>query len=181
VHAGAAGQIAHRIGNIGIGIIDHMVAAERCGDFGFFIAAGGADHGGAQMLCPLAENVADAAGGGMHQYPVAGLNRVGAAAEVPGGQAAHHDRGGGGIVDTARQVQQTLGGHQPLFGVAAGTADAVGHPLAGDKAFDAGAGGGDHAGAFAAQYDRQIAEREAIAVAGALLDLGKIDADGGLL
>ena len=111
------------------------------------VAADGADHGGAEMLGPLAEDQADAAGRGVEQDGVAGLDLIGLADQVLRRQALQHHRRGGLVVDAVGQLQQAVGRDQPRFGIGAERRRAIGDAIAGLQVGDPGADFLDHAGA----------------------------------
>ena len=58
------------------------MAPVGAGEVGLLLAADGADHGSAQVVGPLAQDQADAAGGGMDQDHVAGRDRIGPPQQV---------------------------------------------------------------------------------------------------
>ena len=106
-----------------------MVAAILLGERGLLVVADGAEHGGAEMLCPLADDQPDPAGRGMDQDRLAGLHRMGAADQVPGGHALQHHRRGLLVGDPGRHRHQPVGRHDPRLAVGAerpaGISDAV--------------------------------------------------------
>ena len=59
------GDALHPLHEILFVVIDDMIAAMGLREFGFGWAADGADHGGAELLHPLASDQADTAGGGV--------------------------------------------------------------------------------------------------------------------
>ncbi len=69
-----------------------MGGAMRPRQFGLLLAGHHADHGGAEVLRPLAQDQPDAAGRGMHHDRVAGLHREGAPDQVLRGQPLQHHR-----------------------------------------------------------------------------------------
>ena len=62
-----------RVGDVLARVEDDVVAAVGAGQLGLRVARDGADHGQAQQLGPLGDDQADAAGGGVQQDGVAGL------------------------------------------------------------------------------------------------------------
>ncbi len=143
-----------------------MVAAIGLGQLGLVLRSDGADHGGAEMLAPLPEDLADAAGRGMHQDGLAGLHPVGAAQEILRRQSLQQHRRRGPVVDPGRQLDQPLGGEQASLGIGAHRPRAIAgaiarlelaHPLAHRL---------DHAGGLEADARRQRERIEAAAVIG---------------
>ncbi len=126
-HALAAGDLAHAWRKIVVA--QHVVAAVGAGDFGLVVAADRADHGGAEMLGPLADDQADAAGRGVDHDGVAGLHLVGGVEEIARGHAADHHRGRGAFVDAGWQFDDACGRRDPRLGIgvvgAADRSDAV--------------------------------------------------------
>ena len=121
----------------------------RLGEPGLVCAADGADDGRAEMLRPLAEDEADAAGGGVDQDDVAGFDRVGAAHQVLRGHALEHHRRRLLLRDVVGQPDQALGREQPRLGIGPqiGPLDpGIGHAVAGLDDGDVFAHGLDHAG-----------------------------------
>ena len=96
-----------------------MVAAMSLGEFGFFVAADGADDRRAQRLGPLARDEADAAGCRVEQDGIAFLDLVGLPDEVLGRHALEHHRRRLLIGDAVRQHDQAIRRHYPLFGIGA--------------------------------------------------------------
>ena len=123
-----------------------MVAAMSLGEFGFLVAADGADDGRAQRLGPLARDEADPAGRGMEQDGVAFLDLVGLPDEVLGRHALEHHRGRLLIGDAVRQHDQAIRRHDPLLGIGAVGAARIGDAVADLHVGDARADRLDHAG-----------------------------------
>ena len=146
-HLLAAGDLLDAFDEILLGVNDRVGAAMGLGEFRLLLAADGADHGGAEMLGPLAEDQADAAGRGMQQNGVAGFDAIGLADQVLRGQALQHHRGRGLVVDAVGQLEQTIGRNQPRLGIGADRRRAVGDAITGLQIGDAGADFLDHAGA----------------------------------
>lgn len=69
-------------------VVDHVVGAERTGDFALTVCSGGRDDRGAFGFCDLDCGQPDSAGGGVDENPVSGLD-VGAMDEpaVGGGRS----------------------------------------------------------------------------------------------
>src|SRR5258706_15523010 len=70
-HAVAASERAHALDDIVLAEHQGMIAAMCARDRRLLVAADGADHGRAKMLRPLADDLADATGGGMNEDAVA--------------------------------------------------------------------------------------------------------------
>ena len=103
---------------------------------GLLVVAHGADHGGAQLLGPLAGDEAHPAGGGVEQDGVAGLHLDGLAQQVLGGHPLEHHGRGRAIVDLGGQRHQPVGRQHPLLAVGARSPAGVGHPVAHPQAAD---------------------------------------------
>ena len=56
-----------------LAVVDRVMAAVRLGQLGLLGRADGADHGGAEVIEPLAGDQPDAAGGGVHETGLAAL------------------------------------------------------------------------------------------------------------
>ena len=64
-HFLAAGDLIDALHEILAGVNDGVSAAMRLRELRLLVAADDADHGGAKMFCPLAEDQADSAGRGV--------------------------------------------------------------------------------------------------------------------
>ena len=148
----------------------------RLGELGLLVVADGADHGGAEMLCPLRQDEADAAGRGMQQDGVARFDAIGLADQVLRGEALEHHRRRRLVVDAVGQFQQTIGWDQPRFGISTDRRRAVGDAIAGLEMGDARSHFLDHARALAAEPARQLAGINA----GAVIDVDEIEPDRGM-
>ena len=73
-HFLAAGDLVDARDEILARVDDGVVAAMGLGELRLFVVADGADHGGAEMLGPLADDQADAARRGMDQDGLAGFD-----------------------------------------------------------------------------------------------------------
>ena len=138
--------------------------------------ADGADGGGAQVPRPLAGDEADAAGGRMQQQRRALADLVGLAQQVAHRHALQHHGGAGLVVDAVGQLDEPVGGHHPLLGVAAHGAR-IGAAVADLEVGHAGAHGHDLAGSLRAGHER----RRHLVEARALIDVDVVDAHGMLL
>ena len=123
-----------------------MVAAVPAGALGFVLAADGADHGGAQVARPLAQQLPDPAGGGLDQDDAALADREHVGEQDAGGEATHHHTGHQHVVDIIGQPHQPAGVDQTLVGVGAVVAGGIGDPVAGGERGDALAHRFHHAG-----------------------------------
>ncbi|GJE43567.1 hypothetical protein AEGHOMDF_2746 [Methylobacterium soli] len=153
-----------------------MVAAMRPGELGLLGGADGADHGGAEMLGPLAGDEADAPGGGVEQDGVAGLHREGPVQQVLGGEPLQHHGGGGGVVDALRHLHGGGRGDQGLLRVGA-LARAVSDPVADLEARDPLAHGRDLARPLLAGREGQLGR---LVGAGAEVDVDEVHPDRAL-
>ncbi len=124
------------------------------------------------MVGPLTQNLADAAGSGMHDDRVARLHCVGFPAEKTRRHAFQQDRGGGREIDVIGHVHELAGRAQHEFGVGADRLQ-IRDAIAGPETADVSADGLDHAGAFIAGNERQWRWIKTAA----LIGIEKIDAD----
>ena len=106
----AAGDLVDALHEILAGVDDGVGAAMGLRELRLLVAADGADHGGAEMFGPLAEDQADAAGRGMQQDGIAGFDPIGLADQILRRQALQHHRGGGLVVDTVGQFNRRSAG-----------------------------------------------------------------------
>ena len=133
--APAAGQALHLGGEVLLGVEDHLVRSGLAGDPRLLLRRDRADHPGAAELGDLAEELAHAAGRGVDQAGVPGLQRIGAAGEVVGRHALEH---GGGALPGGHsfgQLHQPRRRHGRQLGVGpldAGVGDPVAHGHLGD-------------------------------------------------
>ena len=123
-----------------------MVAAMGLGEFGFLVAADGADDGRTQRLGPLARDEADPAGRGMEQDGVAFLDLVGLPDQVLGRHALEHHRGRLLIGDAVRQHDQAIRRHDPHLRIGALGAARIGNAITDLYVSDARTDRLDHAG-----------------------------------
>ena len=148
----------------------------RLGERRLLVAADRADHGGAEMLRPLADDEADPAGGGVDQDGLARLHHMGAADQVPRGHALEHHRRGLLVGDAVGHRHQPVGRHHPRLGIGAERPAGIGDAVAGLEAADAGPDLLDDAGALAAEAARQRHRVEAAA----LIGVDVVEADRGV-
>ena len=122
VHAAAGGvstfltQWSRHLGATVIG----TVAAGGLRDFRLLRAANRADHGGAEMVRPLGQKRADAAGGRMDQHGMARQHRKHAPHDHPCGEALHESRGRLFVRDRRRDFREQLCCDHPAFAVGTG-------------------------------------------------------------
>ena len=157
-------------------IDDRVGAAMGLREFCFLVAADGADDGSAEMLCPLAQDRADAAGGRMQQDGVAGFDAVGLPDQILRRQALQHHRRRGLVVDAIGQLEQAIGGYQSRLGVGAHRRGAIRDAIARLQIRDARADLFDDAGALAAEAARQLDRIKPRAV----IDVDEIQTDRGV-
>ena len=136
-------------------------------------AADDTDDLGADGRGPLAEEQADAAGRGVEQCLLPGLQGEGPAQKVLHGGALEQHRGGGVEIDAVGNLHQTPGGQQQRLAVGADSGGAVGDAAAGGQGH-AVAHGLDHTGALEADARRQRQGIEPAAVVG----VNEIQTDG---
>ena len=181
VHAGAAGDFSHPLGDVLLVVVDDIVGAQVAGQLRLFGGAGGGDDGGAHHIFEyLNGGGADAGRCGEHQRRFPGLQGGAAHGHIPDRQAGGGNGGGGGErYAFVQRVGVDFGdGHE--FGVAAvngsaekaaaaaqfvapgatSRADAASqagvhhYPVAGFQGSHAVAGGDYFAGRVAAQNER---------------------------
>ena len=112
VHAPAAGDALDLFQEVLLGVEDHLVGAGRARQRRLLLGGRRPDHERAGLLGDLAQEQADAAGCGMHQAPIAGLQRIGDVRQDVGGDALHHGRGALLEADRSGQGRQPVGRHQ---------------------------------------------------------------------
>ena len=115
---------------------------------GLLVGRDRADHGGAEMLRPLAQDQADAAGRRMHQDRVAGLHGIGVAQEIARGHAADHHRRRRALVDAVRQLHHARRRHVARLRIGAVRPGHAGDAVADRDVRHAGPDRLDHAGAL---------------------------------
>jgi len=133
------------------------------------IGAGGADELEAERLRPLAGDQADAAGGGMEDNEVAGLEAFGRqrpAQQVLGRQALQHHRGAGLEGDRVGQLADGLGRHHAQLAIGARGRTGVGRAVTGLQVRDALAHRLDDARGFHAELQRHRERIEPAALVG---------------
>src|SRR5918998_653322 len=120
VHALAAGDALRLGGEVLLFVQDHLVSAGLLRERGLLLGAGGPYDGRAAHLRHLAEQEADAAGGGVHEGGLPLLERERAVGEVVGGHPLEHDGRGHPCLDHRYVKRDELvgGGYHP-FGVGA--------------------------------------------------------------
>jgi hypothetical protein len=173
-HAFAPGDLLDPLGEVLARVDDGVVAAVGLGQRRLLVGTDGADHRGAEGARPLADDQADAAGGGMDQDGVAGLDLAGTAQQVLRGHALQHHRRTGLEVDRVGQLDQAVGRDVAHFGIGADRAAGIGDAVADLEVRDRAAHRLDHAGAFEADAGRH-GQRIG---AGAVVDVDVIEADG---
>src|SRR5918998_2635618 len=119
VHA-LAGDALRLGGEVLLFVQDHLVGAGLLRERGLLLGAGGPYDGRAAHLRHLAEQEADAAGGGVHEGGLPLLERERAVGEVVGGHPLEHDGRGHPCLDHRYVKRDELvgGGYHP-FGVGA--------------------------------------------------------------
>ena len=180
----AADQVEHQIdvldrrAEVGLGVVDHLVGAERTHELDVLAARGGGDRG-AEMLGQLHRETADAAGAGVDQHALA-LGELARADDAgPGAQSRDRDRARIDLAQARRLVRQRRRRHHRILGERA-PARRVGDAIdlvAGLEARHRAADLGDGAGAIAAQHMRQRPLRRP-AIAARDLGVDRIDARG---
>lgn len=92
--APAGGELLHLRGPLGIAVVDDVVGAEGLCDVELARGGGRSDDGGAEGLCDLDGGQADAAGGGMDEDDVAGLDAGADDESAVGGRGGDEEAGG---------------------------------------------------------------------------------------
>ena len=137
------------------------------------VGADGGDDGRAEMLAPLAENLADAARRRMDEDRVALLHAIGLPEQILRGQALEHHGGGLIVGDVVPQRDEVLDVDVAGLRIGAWGGD-VGDAVADLEIRHAGTDGRHLAGAFAAGGEGQLRRVEAVAE----VHVEVIDADG---
>ncbi len=133
-----------------------------------------ADDLGAQGLRPLAEDEADAAGGGVHEDGLARLHPVGAAEEILRGHALQQHRRRLLVGDAGGDLHQLVGGRDAVHGVGA---HRIGDdPVADLELLHLRPDRLDDSRAFASEHRRKRHRIEA----GAEIDVDEVEADRGV-
>ena len=143
------------------------------GQFRLGLTGGSTDHRGADGLCPLTSDQANAAGSGVDQHGIARLHTVGTAQQVSTGQPLQHHRRSGTEIDGCRQLQEPIGWHVTRLAVGANRAARIGDTVARHDIAHPLADGLDHPGAFKADAGRQ---RQRIQT-GPMISINKVQAD----
>jgi hypothetical protein len=172
VHTGAAGQLLDAFSDVLLVAVYHHVVTVGQRQFAFVGAAGHAYHARAKMPAPLPGKLADAAGRGVEQHVLAGLDRVAAVEQVFHGHALQHRCGGKFVTDALGRFQQPVSGDIANVGIRARSATGIAHALAWRETSHAGTGLDHHTGRFVAEAGGQ---RHRIK-ARALVNLLEIDA-----
>src|ERR1035441_976727 len=102
-----------------LSVENYIGGAGLAGEFGFGGRGDSGDDAGAQARGHLGEQQANAAGTGMHQSRVSGLEREGGIGEVMSGHALEHGRGGLFRSHADRNLDQLGGGHEGVLSIAA--------------------------------------------------------------
>ena len=117
-------------GEVFVGVEDDLVGSGGAGEGGLLFGGDGGEDAGAEGLCHLDEEEADAAGSGVDEDFVAGPDGVGGVGEVVGGHALEHGSGGLLEGDGVGDVDEAVGGGDGELGVGSGDA-APGDAVAG--------------------------------------------------
>jgi len=176
-HAAALGQRYDGVDEILLGVDDGGIASMRTGDRGLLLGPDRADHVGAEVLGPLAEQDPDAAGRGMDQNMIAGSHRERGVNQIMRGDALGEDRRRERVRNCRRQRHQPIRRHQAQVGIGADRHRGIDHAIAGLAGTDRAAHRLDGAGRLHA--DRRGIGGKRIA-AGAMLDIDIIQPDRGL-
>ena len=146
------------------------------GERGLLVIADRTDDGSAEMLCPLREDQADAAGCGMEQDRVAGFDTIGLPDQILRRQALEHHGSRGLVIDAVRQLEQAVGGDQPLLRIGTDRRGPIGNPIAWFQVGDPAADLLDHARSLASKPVRQGQRIKARAI----VDVEKVEPHGGM-
>jgi hypothetical protein len=149
-----------------------MVAAMGPRQLRLLLRADRADDGGAEMIGPLAGDEADAAGRGMEEDRLPGADFECLAKQILRGEALQRHRRCRAKVDARRDLDQPVGGDQPLLRIGAVGAG-IGDAVAGADRCHARADGDHHARSLASRYERQRRFVDALAV----IDVDEVQPD----
>ena len=147
----AAVDLQHALGEILGGVVDGVGAAVGFGERSFLVVRHGADHGDTHCLEPLAGDQADAAGSGVPQHGVPGLDRIRFFDQVLHRHALQHHRRTLLKRNRIGQLHEFLGRHHTRFTISALRAAGIGDAVAGLDVGDARADRFDYACAFSAE------------------------------
>src|SRR5690606_14405070 len=175
--AGAVGEAADLLDEVGAAVVDDMGVAMVAGEGDLLRAAGGADGGCPDMRKPLAEKEADAACRRMNEDGHAGFDPEGGMDEIMGGHPLEGDGGGNLVGDAVGDAHEAVGGKEAPRRVGA-VGDGVGDAVAGGDDLDPVAHCLDHAGGFGAE-DRVALDRPGV-LADAMVDVEEVEADRGV-
>jgi hypothetical protein len=169
----AFGDLLHARGKVVLAVVDHVVAAVLACKLCLLGRPNRTDNGRAEVLCPLRQDEANAAGRCMHKDCVTRLDVEGTAQQILRCQALQHHRCGGLEVDGVGQVNEEVRRHNALLGIGAERLD-IGDTIAGGEVSDALADREDLAGPLLAGGEGQVWRRKG---AGAQVDIDEVDAD----
>ena len=151
----AGGEVFDLVGEVGPGVENGVVGAGFAGELGLGFGRDGGEDAGSERFGDLGKEEAGAAGSGVDEDGVAGLDGIGGVGEVVGGHAL--EEGGGGLLEghgvgDGDEAIDRGGGE---FGVGAGDAPpadtGAGFEAEVGGAVDGGAEGDDRAGGFLAE------------------------------
>ena len=176
----------HRGDKIDLSVEHHVIAAVGLGDFGLFLRAGGADHGRAEMLRPLAKDGADAAGRGMDQDRFARFRPNDPVDDQGCGEAFDHHRRRLPVGYAGRELDQALGRDVACLRISTGLLEelaahaGIGDTIASAHIGDVFADALDHAGGLIAQDHRKPQRARQVEAAATHIDVGIVDSDRGV-
>jgi hypothetical protein len=176
-HALAAGDLLDPRGHVLAVVADRMGAAMGAGELGLGIAADGADHGGAEMLGPLAGDEPHPAGRGMEEDGLPRLDPERPAEQVLRGHALEHHRRRLLVRDALGERHEAVGRHQARLGIGAERRRRISHPLPDGKLAHPLTELLDHARSLEAGDEGQRGGR---IEAGAVVDVDEVQSDSGL-
>jgi hypothetical protein len=176
----------HRGDEIDLPVEQHVIAALGLRDLRLLVRAGGADHGRAEMLRPLAQDGAHAAGRSMDQDRFARLRPEDAVDDQRCGEPFHHHRRRLLVGYAAWKLDQAFRRNVACLRIStgpfeelaahAGISDAIAGRNVGDPFADA----LDHAGGFVAKDDREAQRPRQVEAATAHIEVGIVDSNRGV-
>jgi hypothetical protein len=93
VHALAVGETTHRLGEVLLGVEDHLVGSRLPSELRLLLGGDRAQDAGPGPLCHLNQEQPHPSGGGVYETGVTALQGVRARGEIVGGETLEHHRG----------------------------------------------------------------------------------------
>ncbi len=143
VHPPPLGHVLHRLGEVLLGVDDHVVGAVAAHQLGLLLGAAGGDDLRAEVPADLCQQVADTAGRRVDQRDLPAGQRVGVVREVVRGHALQQRGDRGAHLQPVGDRDHRVGRHDLLLAVGP-TLSRVGDPVALGYTVDVGPDRVDH-------------------------------------